>query len=104
MGCILLKIAACMRFANRSSLRIARMSDNPVPMDLDHHQVRHLLQLLRNRTPEEVTIGALLFAPAFNSEMKEALSNRGLERKYLKAKGRSDTHPKADVRAETVAL
>jgi hypothetical protein len=68
-----------MRFANRS-LGIATMSDNPAPVDLDHRRVRYLVQLLRRRTPEEVVIGALLFAPAFTPEMREALRLLHLER------------------------
>ena len=68
-----------MRFASRS-LGIATMSDNPAPVDLDHRRVRYLLQLLRRRTPEEVVSGALLFAPAFTPEMREALRLLHLER------------------------
>jgi hypothetical protein len=57
------------------------MGDNPASVDLDHQRVRHLLELLRRRTPEEVVIGALLFAPAFTPEMREALRLLHLERR-----------------------
>lgn len=53
------------------------------PVDFDHHRVRHLLQLLRRRTPEEVMIGAMLFAPAFTPEMREALRLLHLERSRM---------------------
>jgi hypothetical protein len=56
------------------------MGDNPASVDLDHQRVRHLLERLRRRTPEEVVIGALLFAPAFTPEMREALRLLHLER------------------------
>jgi hypothetical protein len=67
-----------MRFAD-GSLGIATMSNNPAPVDIDHRRVRYLLQLVRGRTAEEIVIGALLFAPAFTPEMREALRLLHLE-------------------------
>ena len=74
------------RFAARSlgialrSWGIAHMSKSVPVDDLYGHRVRHLLQLLRGRTPEELMIGGLLFAPAFTPEMREALRLLHLER------------------------
>jgi hypothetical protein len=56
------------------------MSDNAAPVNLDYQQVNYLLELLRKRTPEEIVIGALLFAPAFTPEMRQALILLHLER------------------------
>ena len=56
------------------------MSDNAAPANLDYQQVDHLLELLRKRTPEELVIGAQLFAPAFTPEMRQALMLLHLER------------------------
>ena len=56
------------------------MSEDPASVHLDHQRVHYLLQLLRKRTPEEVVIGALLFAPAFTPEMRQALRLLHLER------------------------
>ena len=56
------------------------MSDHAAPVNLDYQQVNYLLELLRKRTPEELVIGALLFAPAFTPEMRQALTLLHLER------------------------
>jgi hypothetical protein len=56
------------------------MSDNAALVNLDYQQVNYLLELLRKRTPEELVIGALLFAPAFTPEMRQALILLHLER------------------------
>ena len=56
------------------------MSDNAALVNLDYQQVNYLLELLRKRTPEELVIGALLFAPAFTPEMRQALMLLHLER------------------------
>jgi hypothetical protein len=56
------------------------MSGNAAPVNLDYQQVNYLLELLRKRTSEEFVIGALLFAPAFTPEMRQALMLLHLER------------------------
>jgi hypothetical protein len=50
------------------------MSDNAAPVNLEYQRVNYLLELLRKRTPEELVIGAVLFAPAFTPEMRQALT------------------------------
>jgi hypothetical protein len=40
---------------------------------MDHRRVAHLLELLRQRTPEEITLGVMALAPSFTPEMWRAL-------------------------------
>jgi len=47
---------------------------------LNYRRVWHLLELLRERTPEEISSAVMLFAPALTPEMWKALELLRLER------------------------
>jgi len=47
---------------------------------MDERRVAHLLELLRQRTQEEITLGVLALAPSFTPEMWRALELLRTER------------------------
>jgi hypothetical protein len=70
------------------------MSGDPAPVDINYQRVLHLLELLRKRTPEELVVGGLVFAPAFTPEMRQALMLLQLERSadsFVRLKSHAET-------------